>query len=73
MFFVFMWYCIRKKEYMAFVMMVSFAVYSIVEAHAVSVYLARNYVLFLFGMYWVNIVDAKDRKGRVINRSDEKV
>ena len=73
LFFVFLWYCIRKKDYMAFVMMVSFAVYSIVEAHAVSVYLARNYVLFLFGMYWVNIVNTRDRKGLVSNRTDERI
>ena len=71
--FVLMWYCIRKKDYMAFVMIVSFAVYSIVEAHAVSVYIARNYVLFLFGMYWANIVDARNRKGLVSNRADEKL
>lgn len=71
--FVLMWYCIRKKDYMAFVMIVSFAVYSIVEAHAVSVYIARNYVLFLFGMYWANIVEARNRKGLVSNRADEKL
>lgn len=73
LFFVFLWYGIRKKDYMAVVMMVSFAVYSIVEAHAVSVYLARNYVLFLFGMYWVNIVNTRDRKGLVSNRTDERI
>lgn len=71
--FVLMWYCIRKKDYMAFVMIVSFAVYSIVEAHAVSVYLARNYVLFLLGMYWVNIVNTRDGKGLVSNRTDERI
>lgn len=45
-------YCERRKEYMAFVMIVSFAVYTMVEAHAVSVFLARNYVLFLAGAIW---------------------
>ena len=73
LFLVFMWHCIRKKDYRAFVMMVSFAVYSVVEAHAVSVYLARNYVLFLFGMYWVDIVDTSSRKGLVIDRTDERI
>ena len=66
-------YCIRKKKYMELVMIVSFAVYTVVEAHAISVYLARNYVLFLLGMYWVNIVGARDRKGLVNNRTDEKL
>lgn len=67
------YFCFRKKRYMALMMITSFAVYSIIEAHAISVYLARNYVLFLFGMYWVNIVDARDRKGLVSNRADEKM
>lgn len=49
--FMVMIFCIRKKQYMAFAMIVSFAVYSFLEAHAVSVYLARNYVLFLLGAY----------------------
>lgn len=59
--FVFMWYCVRKKDYMAFVMMVSFAVYSTVEAHAVSEYLARNYVLFLFGFYWSRMLHFENK------------
>ncbi len=45
-------YCCRKKDYLALMMITSFAVYSIIEAHAVSVYIARNYVLFLIGKYW---------------------
>ena len=62
-----------EKKYMELVMIVSFAVYTVVEAHAISVYLARNYVLFLFGMYWVNIVNTRDRKGLVSNRTDERI
>ena len=54
-------YCMEKKDSMAFVMIVSFAVYSLVEAHAVSVYLARNYVLFLIGMYWCQMLETKER------------
>lgn len=54
-------YCMKKKDSMAFVMIVSFAVYSLVEAHAVSVYLARNYVLFLIGMYWCQMLEIKER------------
>ena len=45
-------YCIRKKDYMALVMLTAFAVYSFMEAHGISVYLARNYTFFLLGMYW---------------------
>ena len=54
-------YCMKKKDSMAFVMIVSFAVYSLVEAHAVSVYLARNYVLFLIGMCWCQMLEIKER------------
>ncbi len=54
--FVVLWYCYKKKKYAAIMMIVSFAIYTIVEAHAVSVYLARNYVLFLIGSCWSAIV-----------------
>ena len=50
--FAVMIFCYRKRYYMAMMLMVSFAVYTVVEAHAVSVYLARNYVLFLIGGCW---------------------
>ena len=57
-------YCMRKKKYMELVMIVSFAVYTVVEAHAISVYLARNYVLFLLGAMWADMLtdDLKKRK-----------
>lgn len=42
----------KNRDYMGFMMTMSFAVFSVIEAHAVSVYIARNYVLFLLGMYW---------------------
>lgn len=56
---VVMIYCWKQKEYTAFVMIVSFALYSIIEAHAVSVYLARNYTFFLCGAYWYKIIREK--------------
>lgn len=49
-------YCVKKKDHMAFVMIVAFAVYTIVEAHAVSVYLARNYVVFILGASWYQMI-----------------
>lgn len=36
---------------MGLVMMAVLAVYTVVEAHIVSVYIGRNYLLFLMGMY----------------------
>lgn len=54
-----MGYCLKKKEYAAIVMITSFAFYSIMEAHAISVYLARNYVLFLVAAYWWQMVPGR--------------
>ena len=55
-------YCMKQKKYMEFVMIVSFAVYTLVEAHAVSVYIARNYVFFLLGAYWCHMLNWKGAK-----------
>ncbi len=45
------WQCAKKKDGMGLVMMAALAVYTIVEAHIISVYIGRNYILFLMGMY----------------------
>ncbi|MDD6072022.1 MAG: hypothetical protein PUC12_14615 [Clostridiales bacterium] len=49
---IIMWYCYKNKHYMAVMMIASFALYTVIEAHGISVYLARNYVFFLIGAYW---------------------
>lgn len=46
------WQCRQQQDYMGFVLTVSFGIYTVIEAHAVSVYIARNYVLLLMGAYW---------------------
>ena len=50
--FLLMRVCRTLKDTQGFVLVLSFALFTVVEAHAVSVYLARNYVLFLLGAYW---------------------
>jgi hypothetical protein len=50
-------YCYHKKQYMAITLIAAFSVYSIIEAHAVSVYLARNYIFFLVGGYWYKMIE----------------
>lgn len=60
------YYCFRKKDYMALVLITSFAVYTIIEAHAVSVYLARNYVIFIVGAYWYRMIGAESENERRI-------
>jgi hypothetical protein len=62
--FIVLFYCYKKKKYAAMMLLTSFAVYNVVEAHYISVYWARNYVLFLIGAYWCDILceAAKKRK-----------
>lgn len=61
-----MYYCYKEKLYAELLLIASFAVYSIIEAHAISVYLARNYVLFLIGQYWYQaLAGEKDYVGKV--------
>lgn len=50
------WHCRTCNDYMGFVLVMSFAVYTVIEAHVVSVYLARNYVLLLLGAYWMDML-----------------
>lgn len=62
-------YCCKQKKYIALAMVVSFAAYTFVEAHAVSIYIARNYVLFLVGAYWYKILDWK--KSKLISKQEK--
>lgn len=65
---VLMIYCYKKGDYMAAVMIISISVYSVIEAHVISDYLARNYIFFLMGAYWYKILPpAKKDKVNVIN------
>ena len=57
-----MYYCYRKEQYMALVLIASFSIYTVIEAHAISVYLARNYVFFLMGMYWSMILQETEKR-----------
>ena len=55
-----LYFCFKKKDDMAVVMILSITIYTVVEAHFVSVYIARNYLLFLLGMYWYQMIPHKD-------------
>lgn len=54
-----LWYFIREKKYAEITVIASAALYTVVEAHLVSVYIGRNYILFLVGMYWYKLLDRK--------------
>ena len=45
----------KKGKWGEIVLITVFSLYTVFEAHAVSVYLARNYVLFIVGMYWYRL------------------
>lgn len=42
----------KQKEYMGIMVLASLFIYTLMEAHIVSVYIARDYTLFLIGMYF---------------------
>lgn len=44
--------CKRKKDDMALLLIAIIAIYTIVEPQFISPYLGRNFLLFLFGLYW---------------------
>lgn len=46
------WQGCRHKDYVLLVMVVAFSIYNLMEAHFVSVYLLRNYLLVCMGYYW---------------------
>lgn len=45
-------WCYRKKDIAALLVIIIFAVYTLFEAHAISVYIARNYVILLLIGVW---------------------
>lgn len=49
---VFVGYFIKKKRWEELVLFSMTSLYTIVEAHIISVYIGRNYLLFIVGMYW---------------------
>lgn len=46
------WQSWKHKDYVLLVMIVAFSIYNLMEAHFVSVYLLRNYLLVCMGYYW---------------------
>lgn len=56
------WQFYKNRDGMGLVMMSVFAIYTVVEAHLISVYIGRNYLLFLMGMYVSGMLYLKDKK-----------
>ncbi|MDE6052451.1 MAG: hypothetical protein K2G55_01535 [Lachnospiraceae bacterium] len=49
----------REKDYVLFTMLVAFSIYNLMEAHFISVYILRNYLLVLMGYYWYQPFEKK--------------
>lgn len=56
-----LWIAMKKSDYMLLAVMVAISLYSLFEAHFVSVYLGRNYILFFFGMYLTDMLPSFKR------------
>lgn len=49
-----MWKLYKKKDACGLLLFATFAVYTVVEAHLISVYIGRNYLLMMMGHYLTN-------------------
>ncbi len=56
----------RRRDYMGFVMIMMMSIFTVIEAHIVSVYIARNYLLFLIGAYLISMLSGSERDGRSV-------
>lgn len=50
------WGCYKNRAYDAFLVLMMFSAYTLVEAHAVSVYIGRNYILLFMGAMWYTLL-----------------
>lgn len=48
-------YCMKKHDIAKIILIVSFSIYTIMEAHIISPYFARNYLLMLFFGAWSEV------------------
>lgn len=68
--FILIIFCYRKKQYLAITLIAAFSVYTLIEAHAISQYLARNYIFFLIGMYWCWMLQKSQWQKGGVNEED---
>ena len=57
--FVLIWYFHKTGNRAAFVMLIAMVLYTVMEAHLVSEFIARNYLLFLAAQYLPEIADGR--------------
>lgn len=54
------WECYKRKAYGAFLVTMMFSAYTLIEAHAVSVFLGRNYILLFMGAMWYTVLNGEN-------------
>lgn len=52
-----LYYYYKKNDFMAIALVAAICLYTVIEAHVISVYLARNYIFFLLGAEWCKILE----------------
>ena len=52
----------QKRDYMLLIIVVGFSLFSMMEAHLVSVYILRNYLFVLLGYYWYQPFEMREKK-----------
>lgn len=58
-----LFYCMRKKDAASFLVITMFALYTVFEAHAISVYIARDYALLLMAGVWSEMFGLQGNEG----------
>ena len=51
----------QKRDYMLLIIVVGFSLFSMMEAHLVSVYILRNYLFILLGSYWYQPFERQEK------------
>ena len=60
------WCGFKRKDFMLLAMVVIITIYSVFEAHFISDYMGRNYILFFFGMYLADMLGEKNESKLMI-------
>ena len=55
-----LWCGYKQGDYMLLALIVVISIYSVFEAHFISDYMGRNYILFFFGMYLASMLGCKN-------------
>ncbi|MBQ6887399.1 MAG: hypothetical protein IJN54_07820 [Lachnospiraceae bacterium] len=63
---IMIWNCYKQKAYDAFLVIMAFSAYMLIEAHTVSVYIGRNYILLFIGAMWYTILSRKQENAQYI-------